>query len=256
MNRSVNLFLLAVLGLAAGYASAAETALFTNNLSVGVTMTSGNSDTMQANASLISEGEKTGLGSVRAGMEANYGESTVEEKADVDGTITVKEIDDTTVKNAKLFGNVKKTASELAFGYVDGSILYDEIALIDYRVTIGPGLGAYVVKNEKASLSAEIGPSYIWERVSELNDSYLALRVGERFTYNINDTASIWQSLEYLPKTTDFGDYLINAEFGVESALNRRISLRIVLQDKYDSIPGEDLEMNDLTLIAGLGVTI
>jgi len=243
--------------LAVPFAGAQETAQFTNKLSIGFTMTDGNSDTMQANASLISEGEKKGLGSVRSGIEANYGKSTVEETTiDADGNETMEERDSTTVDNAKIFGNVKKTMSEMTFGYLDASTLYDDIAKIDYRTTVGPGLGAYLVKSDMTSLSAEAGPSYIWEKVSDVSDNYLALRFGERLTYKISATANIWQSLEYLPQASDFGDYLLNGEIGAESALNKRMSLRLVVQNKYDSTPGADLEENDLTIIAGIGVTL
>ena len=34
--------------------------------------------------------------------------------------------------------------------------------------------------------------------------------------------------------------------------MNNRVSLRIVLQNKHDSTPGEGLESNDLVLIGGV----
>jgi len=38
--------------------------------------------------------------------------------------------------------------------------------------------------------------------------------------------------------------------------MNDRVSLRVVLQDKYDSTPGEGLEQNDVTLVAGIGIKL
>ena len=102
----------------------------------------------------------------------------------------------------------------------------------------------------------EVGPAYVWEKVSGVTDNYLALRLGERFDYAISDTAKIWQSLEYLPKADDFGDYLLNVEVGAEAAMNSTMSLRLVLQNKHDSTPGDGLEKNDLVLIGGIGVTL
>ena len=212
--------------------------------SAGLTLTDGNSETLAANAALKTEGDKEGLGSVLAGVEANYGESTVDE------------VEDKTVDNAKAYANVKKTLSPRTFGYLDASVLYDDVALIDYRATVGPGLGAYLVKNDKRTLSLEAGPSYVWEQVDGASDDYLALRFAERYTCQISKTAKLVQSLEYMPAADDFDDYLLNGEIGVEAAMTERVSLKLVLQDKYDSTPAAEAEYNDLSLIAGLGFTL
>ena len=240
--------------LAADFAQAQDTNKFKTSLSSGVTLTDGNSKTMQANASLITEGKKEGLGSVRVGVEASYGETTVATEDDTEGLVGERK--DTTVNNAKAFANAKKTISSRTFGSMDATLLTDDIADIKYRATIGPGLGGYLVKNEKTSLSSEIGPSYVWEEVAGVSDDYFAIRFAERFEQVLSPTAKIWQSAEYLPKADDFSDYLLNAEVGVEAAMTTRVNLRLVLQDKYDSTPGVNLEKNDLTLIAGIGVKL
>ncbi len=213
-------------------------------LNVGLTLTDGNSETLAANASLVTEGEKEGLGSVLAGIEANYGESTVDE------------VKDTTVNNAKAYGNVKKTLTERTFAYLDGSALYDDMAFVDYRTTLGPGLGVYLVKTGMHTLSVEAGPSYVWEKVDGVSDNYLALRFAERGTCQISPTAKLVESLEVLPEASDFNSYLLTAEGGAEATMTERISLRIVLQDKYDSTPAAGTQRNDLSLIAGLGFTL
>lgn len=253
-----NVYLLTVMtvaacGLIAATASAQEQGPFTTSLSLGATLNDGNSETMQANASLVTEGEKKGLGSLRAGVEANYGETTTR-TTDNSGAIT--ESTDTTIENARIFAGAKKTITELTFGSLNADVLYDDISKIDYRATLGPGLGLYVIKNDRTSLSVETGPSYIWEKVADVSDDYLAIRFAERCDYAFSNTAKVWQSLEYLPKADDFDDYLMNAELGAEAALNSRLNLRLVLQNKYDSTPGPGLEENDLSLVGGIGLTL
>lgn len=215
---------------------------FKNTVSAGVALTDGNSETMQANAAIVTEGERTGLGSVRVGAEGNYGESTVDGEQD------------TTVENARAFANVKKTITARTYGVLDAAVLYDDIAQVDYRATLSPGLGTYVVKNARTALSFEAGPAYVWEKVEGETDDYFALRFAERFTHAISDTAKVWQSAEYLPKAADFDDYLATVEIGIEAALNTHMNLRLVLQDKYDNTPGEGLKRNDLALISGISV--
>ena len=231
---------------------------WTTALNAGLTMTDGNSETMAANVGLTTEGVKDGLGSVIAGADFNYGESTVSSTATdpATGESVVTETEETTVENAKAFVSVKKTLSAKTFAYLDGSVLYDDVALIDYRATLGPGLGFYLVKNDKRQLSLEAGPSYVWEKVDGASNDYLALRFAERYSCQATKTAKLVQSLEYLPEAEDFDNYLLTAEVGVEAAMNDHLSLRIVLQDKYDSTPAPGAERNDLSLIAGLGFTL
>lgn len=217
---------------------------FKTALSAGLSLTGGNSEMLSANGILATEGEKDGLGSIRAGIEAKYGESKV------------ADVKDTTVKTAKTYGNVKKTITPMTFGYIDGLILYDAIAKIDYRVTLGPGLGGYLLKDDQVTLLVEAGGSYVWDKLAGESENHLALRVAERCTYATSGTAKFWQSAEYLPSVDEFSDYLLTAELGVESAMSSRMSLRVVLQDKYDSTPVPGLKNNDLALIAGISVSL
>ncbi len=85
-----------------------------------------------------------------------------------------------------------------------------------------------------------------------IEDDKIALRMAERGVLKTSATSKIWESIEYLPAIDDFSDYLINAEAGAEAAMNSRLSLRLVLQDKFDSTPGKGLKQNDLVLIGGL----
>ena len=226
-------------------------------LNAGLTLTDGNSETLAANVGLKTEGEKEGLGSVLAGAEFNYGESTVQTKTtDEAGVETVAEKDEKTVENAKLFANVKKTLSPRTFMSLDGTAAYDDVADIDYRATLGPGLGAYLVKNDRRELTLEAGPAYLWEKVGGARDDYLALRFAERYACQALKNAKLVQTLEYLPEAEDFDNYLLIGEIGVEAAMSDRLSLRVVLQDKYDNTPAEGKERNDFSLIAGVGIQL
>lgn len=69
-------------------------------------------------------------------------------------------------------------------------------------------------------------------------------------------TAKLVQSLEYVPEAGDFSNYLLTGEAGIEAAISEHLNLRVVVQDKYDSTPAEGAEYNDVSLIAGLGLTL
>lgn len=220
-----------------------------NRLSLGGTLNDGNSDTLQLNAALLSERQWQDRGSIRAGIEANYGESTTPSTNGISQT-------ETTIDNAQAFANIKKNISPRWFMALDLVARYDDIALIDHRITVAPGIGAHLIKNDNTSLSIDIGPAYVWEKVAGISDDYPALRIGQRFDHKLSSTARIWQAIEYIPVIDDLDDYLLNTEAGAEAALNNRINLRLVLQSKYDNIPGETLEKHDLTLIGGISLRL
>jgi putative salt-induced outer membrane protein YdiY len=176
---------------------------FETALNAGLTLTDGNSETLAANAGLVTEGQKKDLGSVLAGIEANYGENTVDD------------VKDTTVNNVKASANGKKTLSEMTFASLDGAFLYDDIALVDYRATVGPGVGAYLVKNDKREFTVEAGPAYLWEKVDGVSDDYFTLWFGQRYSCQITKTAKVWEAVKYMPEAADFGNYLLTAELGV-----------------------------------------
>ena len=213
-------------------------------LTAGTTLTDGNTETMQANASLVAKQAREGEGSLRYGVEGNYGENTVDS------------VSKTTAQNAKAFGNVKKTLSETTFCYTDASVLYDDIALIDYRATVGPGLGKYLVKSDTQKCFVEAGIAYVWQDVANVKDDFVALRVAERLELALSETANVWQSAEYVPEAEDLANYLVNLGLGIEAAMNASMNLRLVLQDRYDSEPGIGLKENDLSLIAGVSIKL
>lgn len=225
---------------------------FEKTLSLGATLTDGNSETMLYNGSLLLEGEQESLGVVKVGIEGSYGENKVREN--VDGVETRRK--DTTVENVKAFANARKTLSDMTYAYIDANYLYDDIAEVDYRVTVGPGFGMYLLKDEAIELSAEAGVSYLWEKVSDVSDDYPTLRLAETFSYRFAENSKVWQSLVYMPEWGEFQNYLVVGEIGAEAPLNGKVNLRIVLQDTYDSTPGKDLKRNDLTLIAGIGIKL
>lgn len=245
MYRMIFLILAVVVlvSLSVGVAAGEEEG-FDTDLNLGFSLNDGNSETMQANVALNTEGQREDLGSVQAGAEFNYGESTVDDERD------------TTIDNFRVFAGARKTLTEMTFLSMNAEYEHDEIADVDYRASLSPGGGYYVFKRDSGNLSFDIGPSYVWEEVSGARDDYLAVRLLERFEHELSSSSKCWQSLEYLPGVDDLSDYLLSAELGIEAAINSHMNLRVVLKDKYDSTPGDGNEENDLSLMAGVGIAL
>jgi hypothetical protein len=130
---------------------------------------------------------------------------------------------------------------------------HDDIASLTYRTTVSPLLGYYFIKERNTFLCGEIGPSYVREKFfSEDVHNYIALRLAERGEHKFSTGAKIWESVEWLPKVQDFQNYLVNAEIGVAAPISKGLSVSLVLQDTYKSVPATGKLKNDLKLIAGL----
>ena len=223
----------------------AEEAKWDSTAAFGLNLTQGNSNTFLGNITLLSE-RKSLTYEVRLGAEASYGENEVEKS---DG----EKAQETNVQNTRVYGDYKWLLEQRYYTYFNTDIKTDEIADIQYRLNTGPGAGRFFVKNETTVFSGEAGVSYVRQKLGGIESDLAALRLSERFEYNISSTSKVWQWLEYLPAVDDFSRYLINAETGIEAAVNSSLSLRLVLQNNYNSDPAPDKESNDLTVIASIG---
>ena len=216
-----------------------------SSFGVGLTLTKGNSDTLMATANFLT-GKKWDRNELAFSADGTYGED--------DG--------DKNAESLRASGQYNRLLNERLYGYgrVDG--LYDAIAYIDYRVTVSAGLGYYFIKNDKMLLSAEVGPGWVAEKVGGVDplgneidsqtEEYFTIRFAERFEYKLTKTARIWQLAEYMPQIEDWGNYVINAELGIETSISKSVNLRAYLQDTYRSEPATGAEENDLKLVAGV----
>jgi putative salt-induced outer membrane protein YdiY len=142
--------------------------------------------------------------------------------------------------------------SEKAYGMLRTEALHDSIADVELRLTISPGFGYYLIKQERRNLSFEVGPSFVYDRLGSGEKSYMALRIGERFDQKIGERARLWQSLELLPQVDDLANFIAKLELGVEADLTEKMSLRVTLQDVYDNEPAPGRDENDIRLVSGV----
>lgn len=202
---------------------------------LGLTLTEGNSETLLAAANIQSKGSYRSY-AITLGADATYGEQS-------------------SVKNSesyRFYGQYDRKISERFYVYGRGEYFKDAIADIDYRVKLSPGFGWHLIKNDRLTLDAEVGPGYVFQKLGNVSDSFLTLRAAERLTYKISDTARLWQSAEFVPEASDFGNYFVSFELGVEADLTSKMALRTVLQDEYTAKPATGRKSNDIKLITSL----
>ena len=206
-----------------------------SSVNLGLSYTSGNSDTLLVTGGFTTQ-KKTTRDEWSFGAKGAYGKS--------DGTAN-NEL-------AEGFGQYNYLFTDRFYAYGRVDALYDGIAAIDYRVNLGPGVGYYAIKTTNTSLSFETGPGYVWEKKGGITDNYATIRFGERFEQKLGEKSKLWESVSYLPQISDWGNYQLNAEIGIEAPLVKDLALRVVASDTFNSRPAAGKQQNDLMLVSGV----
>jgi len=255
------------LGLvAAGMAAASLTTLsaqdappnpeaWKSSAGLNFSLTQGNAENLLIGATFNTT-KKWSQNEFNAGADVSYGETT--SKTVVGGAVV--ENDETTVNNFGGFLDYNRLLSDRFYLGIRGDGRQDQIADVDYRFSLNSKAGYYLLKDEKFQLSVEAGPGYVWEKLAGNADDFATLRFGEKFTWQISKSARFFQDLEYVPEISDWGNYIVQGQAGVEADLTTKLALRVVLQDTYRSrpapfagtVPLTFREKNDVKLLAGI----
>jgi len=231
-------------------ARAADPAPATNRwesvVAAGVTLTRGNSRNFLGTASL-NTAKKWRSDELLLGANGGYGETT----ATVSGTnITSKTAD--YLKGSAQWNHL---FSERLYGGLRLNAEHDDIAQVNYRLTVSPLAGYYFLKRTNTFLSGEVGPSYVYEKLDgQESHGYFGGRVGERGEYRFKSGAKLWESAEWIPQVDHFDNWILNSEAGIAAPINKTLDLRLVIQDNYNNQPAPGRLKNDFKLIAGVGL--
>jgi putative salt-induced outer membrane protein YdiY len=207
-----------------------------SSVSLGVTITRGNSDTTLLTGDFLTQ-KKTPVNEYSIGAGGAYGDQN----------------DQTTVNNYKAFSQWNHLFTDRFYSYVRVEGLRDVIADVDYRLSIGPGAGYYLIKQTNTTLSVEGGAAYEAQQLDgEGSQSFCTLRLAEKYEYKFSAGPRFWESLDVEPQVDKFDNYVANAEIGVEAALTKSFSLKTYIDDAYLNQPAPGKLKNDAKLIAAL----
>lgn len=144
--------------------------------------------------------------------------------------------------------------SERAYFGAGGSFLKDDIANVDYRAVLSPGVGYFLVKSEDVELSVEGGPAYVWQKLG-IKDDFLAARAANDFSWKLSETAKVFQTAEYLLNTDKTEEYIIVGTAGLEASLTSSLALVTSIQDRFNSVPAPGRQKNDVLITTALKVS-
>lgn len=213
----------------------AEEEGWTGSANVGITLATGNSESLRSTAGLEVSGV-FGDWEAQAKAEAVYGED--------DGVRSHEQLEASLKLNRDL-------TSRLYLG-VSGDSLYDPLAGIDYRVGLGPHVGIRLLDDERVLLKVEAGPGYTWEKRDGEESGFVSIRLHEEFSYQLTAGTRLFQSLTAVLEAAEPDNHLITARAGVESRLAGDWSMRLAGKAvRYGESSSK--ESDDLLVTIGLG---
>ncbi len=216
-----------------------------NQITLGLNLSRGNTEDFAVHAGLMRE-RATALMEQWYAVDGHYGETAVT-------NATGRRDSQTHLQKVRASAALRRMFAEVNYLAWNFDIAHDKIADLDYRWVTGPSAGRYLLRDDRRSLAVELGLVYIRERLGGRLTDRPALRSALRHQYAISETARLWEAVEYIPGIESDVPFLVFAEAGCEALVTQRISLRVVLQDNYNSEPADAKRPNDLYLSAGLG---
>lgn len=130
---------------------------------------------------------------------------------------------------------------------------HDYFQNVKLRLVPTAGLGYWFFDDDRSKLLAETGTGYEYEflRPEGTEGTWILhgrLMASRQVTERLKAVTDVY----IFPEVLDLGNYRIQADAGLEYALNSRWLLKFEIQDRYRSDPPSGSKRNDLRIITGL----
>ncbi len=216
--------------------------LWQNKVSLGYVESSGNTESSQGNTSFLAT-RKSDRSEVQLKQSAYY--------ASDKGRMNGRKFNGM-MRYAFSFGRQLKWYS---FTKLEGS--QDRFAKIDYRLTPSFGLG-YWFSNEvdwKSMAELAAGFEHTNYRSPTETDNEMVLIPRGFLEKQLTSSLRFAQDLTLYPMISDFGEYRLKSESSFVNKISDQLSLKLSLEDDYNSQPAGDAKKNDMRFISALEVT-
>ena len=211
---------------------------WTGSAGAGVSLTSGNSDTLNFNVAFdLTRDPKT-----RNVMKFK-------------GLYLRGEQDDaTTVNRTSLSFRDQYALSTRAFAFGQVEYLRDTFKLIDYLVAPTAGVGYKVIDTEPTKFAVDAGLGVVWEKNPDVDvNTDVALTAGETLAHKLSTTATFKHALTALWKADDFADGLYTFSVGLAAQITPRMQLSFDVLDTFkNKPPTPTTKKNDIALVTAI----
>ena len=218
----------------------AAEAPWTQSFSLGLNVSKGNSESTQV-ASGYDGLKKFDRSELQLKANINYGDNTK-------GSTTTKSND-----NYGFEADYRHEIKNHFYWLLNASYKVDNVASLNYRINIGPGLGYRFIDTPLTSLNTEAGLGYLGQKYDRTpQDDALAYRAAEKFKHKLTEKSSVYQLVEILGDVSEGDNWILKNEIGVTSSLAGNFSLKSSVSDTYTNDPALGKKQNDMTIMTML----
>jgi putative salt-induced outer membrane protein YdiY len=146
------------------------------------------------------------------------------------------------------------------YGFLNGRYETDKIALLDYRMLGGAGLGHQFIENERTNFSLEAGLAYQTEvfdvpaGVDDGSDTMTA-QAGYKLTHQLRDTIKLLHDLTYYPSLEQFSDYYLTTSGEIRAHFTENMFSSFKAIMSRDASPAAGQGSTDTKFIISIGWT-
>jgi putative salt-induced outer membrane protein YdiY len=213
----------------------AEPKFWTVEMSAGLALTSGNTDTSNVNASynVIYNPQRRNV--VKSDGLYLRGET--------EGVVSANRI------SLNVRDEYSLTTRLFVFG--QNQYLRDEFKSIDYLLAPTAGLGYKLFDTATTKLAVDGSVGGVWEKNPGFDVSAAgALSVGEKLTQTLTTTTTLTQSFTSLWKMNNFDDALVTAGVGLAASMSTHTQLKFEVLDTYKNLPPlPTIQKNDVAVL-------
>jgi len=125
----------------------------------------------------------------------------------------------------------------------------------NYRFLPGVGLGYKLMKAKVFEFTLYGGITHVvtdYISISE-TERFTGVKVGDQLTWKLTSTTELNQTAEFVSRLSELEKFLLRFEIGLAAAISKKWSLSVSIVNSYDSKPSKvDIKKNDTVLFAGV----
>lgn len=211
---------------------------WTGSLGAGLSLTQGNSDTLNFNFSFDLKHDPQTKNIFKFSTLYLRGEQN----------------DEKTVDRFAINARDEYQLSDRLFVYGDFLYYRDPFKEVDYLIAPTAGLGYRVYKTDRVNFNVNGGVGGVWEKNTGLDvGTSGSVSAGEDLVVQLSDTARLTEKLTMLWKMDDFSDYHLGFSIGIATTIYKSIELKAEFNDTYKNKPtSADVEKNDIAFLTSV----
>jgi putative salt-induced outer membrane protein YdiY len=204
----------------------------------GLSLTQGNSDTLNINATIDNTYDPKAKNAMRWNALFLRGKQN--------GVLSVYRL-------SAMFRD-EYTVNHRVFTFAQLDALHDTFKGVDYLVSPAAGVGYKVIDAKPTSFNVDAGVGGVVEKdIGFPAQGNGALTVSEKLVHQLSDTTTLKESATGLLKMSDFPDGLYTFQIGIAARVNSRLQLTVDFLDTFKNHPVDGLtHKHDVALVTGI----